>query len=430
MKNIKKIDSEIILRNGKIIDPKNKKSFFGDIFLKNGKISNSNMLSDKAKVIDCSGKIITHGFCDLHTHFREPGGEDKETLKTGSNAAMAGGFTRVCVMPNTNPPIDTPELINFINGKAKNCSINIHPIGAVTKMQKGRNITEMGLMHQEGAVAFSDDGLPIQDGAMMRIALDYARLINVPIINHAEDECLRSDGLMNEGFVSNALGLAGNPDIAESIMVHRDLQLAGLLGSKIHIPHVSTEKSIEQIKVFKKTNKNITVEVAPHHIYFNDKALKSFDTNFKVAPPIRTEQDRLSLIKAIKEGIVDCIATDHAPHCIEDKETTFDLAAFGMIGLESCFGAVNKVLVNQFGLDLEYLIELLTVKPRTIMGFDVDLFNEDKIAELVVLDPIKKWKFKKNDIFSKSINTPFIGENLIGRVIHTISKGYIFSSNY
>ncbi|MAJ33541.1 MAG: dihydroorotase [Candidatus Marinimicrobia bacterium] len=428
MKNIKKIEDELILRNGKIIDPFNKKSFFKDIYIKNGKITNAKNISGKTRIIDCKGKIITHGFCDLRSHFCEPGKEDTENLETGSNAAMAGGFTRVCVMPNTSPPLDNPELINFIIKKAENYPINIHPIGAVTKMLKGKSLAEMSLMYDQGAVAFSDDDLPIQDGAIMRIALDYARLNNVPIINQAEDKYFSLDGQINEGFISNTLGLQGNPDLAESIMIHRDLQLATFLNSKIHIPHVSSIKSIKQIENFKKYNQNITAEVAPHHLYFNDEALLSYDTNLKVRPPIRTEMDRKALIKAVEDKIIDCIATDHTPQRIEEKETTFDLASFGMIGLESCFGAVNKSLVIEGNLKLEQLINLLTINPRKIMGFNSDLLSENKIAELVILDPLKKWTFELGDIFSKSINSPFINQKLIGKVDYTISKGYIFSS--
>ena len=428
MKNIKKIEDKLILRNGKIIDPFNKKSFFKDIYIKNGKITNAKSISGKARIIDCSGKIITHGFCDLRSHFCEPGKEDTENLETGSNAAMAGGFTRVCVMPNTSPPLDNPELINFIIKKAENYPINIHPIGAVTKMLKGKSLAEMSLMYDQGAVAFSDDDLPIQDGAIMRIALDYARLNNVPIINQAEDKYFSLDGQINEGFISNTLGLQGNPDLAESIMIHRDLQLATFLNSKIHIPHVSSIKSIKEIENFKKSNEHITAEVAPHHLYFNDEALLSYDTNLKVRPPIRTEMDRKALIKAVEDKIIDCIATDHTPQRIEEKETTFDLASFGMIGLESCFGAVNKSLVIEGNLKLEQLINLLTINPRKIMGFNSDLLSENKIAELVILDPLKKWTFELGDIFSKSFNSPFINQKLIGKVDYTISKGYIFSS--
>ena len=427
---LKQLRKNLVLKNGTIIDPHHKKTIHGDVWIKDGTIAGVGRFKapKSSETVDCSGKVITHGFCDLHVHFREPGREDKETLQTGSLAAMAGGFTRVCVMPNTNPPLDSPESINFIREKAENCPIHIHPIGAVTKSQDGNDLTEMGLMHQEGAVAFSDDGLPIQDGAMMRIALEYATLVDVPIINHAEDVCLRAEGVMHEGRISTHLGLPGNPDLAESAMVHRDLELAEFTGARLHVPHVSSAKAVHHIREMKQKNKNVTAEVTPHHLFFNDDALTSFNTHLKVAPPIRTEKDRKALIQAVTEGTIDCIATDHAPHTIEDKETTFDLASFGMIGLESCFGAVYKVLVDQEGLQLEDVIALLTAKPRAIMGFDPDLFTLGRAAEINVIDADKEWTFEREHVRSRSINSPFYGESLKGKVKLTISCGRIFSN--
>ena len=427
---LKQLGKNLVLKNGTIIDPHHKKTIHGDVWIKDGTIAGVGRFKapKSSETVDCSGKVITHGFCDLHVHFREPGREDKETLQTGSLAAMAGGFTRVCVMPNTNPPLDSPESINFIREKAENCPIHIHPIGAVTKSQDGNDLTEMGLMHQEGAVAFSDDGLPIQDGAMMRIALEYATLVDVPIINHAEDVCLRAEGVMHEGRISTHLGLPGNPDLAESAMVHRDLELAEFTGARLHVPHVSSAKAVHHIREMKQKNKNVTAEVTPHHLFFNDDALTSFNTHLKVAPPIRTEEDRRALIQAVKEGTIDCIATDHAPHAIEDKETTFDLASFGMIGLESCFGAVHKVLMDQEGLQLEDVIALLTAKPRAIMGFDPDLFTLGRAAEINVIDADKEWTFEREHVRSRSINSPFYGEPLKGKVELTISCGRIFSN--
>ena len=427
---LKRLGKNLVLKNGTIIDPHHKKTIHGDVWIKNGTIAGVGGFKapKSSETVDCSGKVITHGFCDLHVHFREPGREDKETLQTGSLAAMAGGFTRVCVMPNTNPPLDSPESINFIREKADDCPIHIHPIGAVTKSQDGNDLTEMGLMYQEGAVAFSDDGLPIQDGAMMRIALEYATLMDVPIINHAEDVCLRAEGVMHEGRVSTHLGLPGNPDLAESAMVHRDLELAEFTGARLHVPHVSSAKAVHHIREMKQKNKNVTAEVTPHHLFFNDDALTSFNTHLKVAPPIRTEEDRRALIQAVREGTIDCIATDHAPHTIEDKETTFDLASFGMIGLESCFGAVHKVLMDQEGLQLEDVIALLTAKPRAIMGFDPDLFTLGRAAEINVIDADKEWTFEREHVRSRSINSPFYGEPLKGKVELTISCGRIFSN--
>ena len=295
----------------------------------------------------------------------------------------------------------------------------------VTKSQNGNDLTEMGLMHNEGAVAFSDDGLPIQNGAMMRIALEYATMIDVPVINHAEDECLRAEGLMHEGRVSTQLGLPGNPDLAESAMVYRDLELAEFTGARLHIPHVSSMKAVQHIREMKSKNEKVTAEVTPHHLFFNDEALTSYNTNLKVAPPIRTESDRKALIDALKDGTIDCIATDHAPHTIEDKETTFDLASFGMIGLESCFGAINKVLVHDEGFELGSVVKLLTSNPRAIMGFEQDLFSEGTNAEITILDPDVEWTFEKVHVQSRSINSPYYGEILKGKVEYTISCGQI-----
>lgn len=426
--SIKKLNSRVALQNGSLLDPCSGKIYFGDILIEDGRISQIGKISFEGEVekIDCTGKVVTHGFCDLHVHFREPGREDKETLETGTIAALAGGFTRVCVMPNTNPPLDTPEAISSVAKKAENLPVYIHPIGAITKNQSGDDITEMGLMKREGAVAFSDDGLPVQDGSMMRTALEYSNLVQLPIINHAEDECLRSNGLMNDGVVSSQLGLDGNLDLAESIMIHRDLELASYTKARLHIPHVSSSKSLEHIRKVKLRNQKITAEVTPHHLYFNEEALRDFNTNLKVAPPIRTEADRMSLINAVKDGTIDCIATDHAPHTIEDKETTFDLASFGMIGLESCFGAVNKVLIKENGMSLLEVIKLLTTKPRTIMGFENDLFKIGAEVELTVLDPDLEYVFKKENIKSRSINSPYLGETMIGKINYTISKNMVY----
>ena len=381
----------------------------------------SKIKDNDATKINCKGLVITHGFCDLHVHFREPGQEHKETLKTGSLAALAGGFTRVCVMPNTTPPLDSPESIKFITDKSANCPIFIHPIGAVSKSQKGEELTEVQGMVKEGAVAISDDGLPIADSQVMRLALEYASMFNIPVINHAEDECLRNDGVMNEGEASTRLGLSGNPSLSESIMIQRDLELANLIKTKIHVPHVSSSSGVSNIKRMKKNNSKISAEVTPHHLYFNDNALSGYNTNFKVAPPIRTEKDRKALIKGLKDGTIDCIATDHAPHTTEEKEASFDMAPFGMIGLESCFGVVNKVL----DLPLKEIIKLLTINPRNIMNFNSNLFKKGALAEITIIDPDHEWIFSEENIYSKSKNSPFIGEKLKGKIHYTLSKGFL-----
>ncbi len=424
----KQLPKSVKITNCTILDPFAEKEFAGEILLKNGKINDvgKSISADGVDELDANGAVVTHGFCDIHAHFREPGREDKETLVTGSRAALAGGFTTVCVMPNTNPPLDSPESIRFIAEKAEDLSIQLYPIGAVTVGQNGKEMTEMGEMVKAGAVAFSDDGIPIIDGEVMRLALEYSTQFDVPIINHAEDVDLRGSGQMNEGRWSTRLGLAGIPDVSESIMVERDLQVAGFTGGRIHVPHVSTEKSVRAIRRAKENGVNISAEVTPHHLYFDDSALQTYDTNLKVAPPIRSEVDRDAMIDAISDGTVDCIATDHAPHTVEEKESPFEYAPCGMIGLESAFGAVWKMLSDK-KMSLLDVVRKLTVMPRQIIGFDSDLFAKGAEAELVFLNPDQEWTFGLEHIRSKSRNSPFVGETLKGQVVSVVSRGQIIS---
>ena len=424
----KQLPKSVKITNCTILDPFAEKEFAGEILLKNGKINDvgKSISADGVDELDANGAVVTHGFCDIHAHFREPGREDKETLVTGSRAALAGGFTTVCVMPNTNPPLDSPESIRFIAEKAEDLPIQLYPIGAVTVGQNGKEMTEMGEMVKAGAVAFSDDGIPITDGEVMRLALEYSTQFDVPIINHAEDVDLRGSGQMNEGRWSTRLGLAGIPDISESIMVERDLQVAGFTGGRIHVPHVSTEKSVHAIRRAKENGVNISAEVTPHHLYFDDSALQTYDTNLKVAPPIRSEADRDAMIGAISDGTVDCIATDHAPHTVEEKESPFEYAPCGMIGLESAFGAVWKMLSDK-KMSLLDVVRKLTVMPRQIIGFDSDLFAKGAEAELVFLNPDQEWTFGLEHIRSKSRNSPFVGETLKGQVVSVVSRGQIIS---
>ncbi len=426
-KNLRKV----LLKSGRIIDPFSKKTFKGDILIENGKISKiGSSIPFRGKgydIIDCKGLVVTHGFCDIHVHFREPGREDKETLETGANAAIAGGFTQVCTMANTNPVIDSPEHIHYVVSKSEKLPVDIFPIGAVSKNQEGKDLTEMLLMQKNGAVAFSDDGLPIQNAQFMKLALTYSKMLNVPIMNHAEDIFLRNDGVMNASTTSNNLGLKGNSSLAEAVMVYRDLILATSMNCKLHLLHLSTKESVDLLKQFKSKKNLISSEVSPHHLYFVDEDIENFNTNLKVGPPIRGKADRKALIEAIKSGLIDCIATDHAPHTIEDKETTFNDAEFGMIGLESCFGVVNKVLVKENGMSLKSLIEKLTVNPRKVMNLDANLFVEGKHAQITIFDPNEKWVFEDKHIQSKSSNSPFLGKELTGKIKYILSKNQIFS---
>ena len=425
--NTSKLKKNQILINGTVLDPFNQTEKKADIHLENGKIKQIGKISapKNSEVLDCKNLVITHGFFDAHVHFREPGEEDKEDLNSGSLAALAGGFTGVCAMPNTKPPIDSPELTRYILDRSEECPINIFPIGAVTKAQEGKEITEMGAMIGEGAIAFSDDGLPISNAKVMQNALEYSSMFDIPIINHAEDECLKGDGVMHMGKVSTNLGLPSSPGITESSMVHRDLEIAVHVGARLHVPHVSSARSVEHIKALKKKSEKISAEVTAHHLFFTDEDLMSYNTNLKVAPPIRSKKDKKTLIAALKSGIIDCIATDHAPHTIEEKEGTFDIAPFGMIGLESCFGAVNKIMVHDNNMKLTSLVKRLTVNPRRIMGINQDLFKFGSNAEIAIFDPDLEWIFSNDNIFSKSHNSPFINQKLKGKIKATIVKGHI-----
>ena len=424
--NYNKINGYILLKNGKIYDSFLSLNKAADILIKDGIIYKiKNKISEKSnyKIIDCKDKIITNGFIDLHSHFREPGFESKETIETGSNAAFYGGYTRICTMPNTDPVIDTPELVTHLINRAKSLPIYIHPIGAITKGQKGKELAEIGGMVESGAVAISDDGIPLNNSYLLRAALEYSKKFNIPVINHAEDSFLVNEGLMHEGKKSLKLGLSGNPDISETTMIFRDLSIAEYVKGRIHIPHVSSYKSLKIIDQFKKSGLNVTAEVTPHHLCLTDEILNEFNTDAKVSPPIRSKKHKDALIKAIQTGVLDCIATDHAPHSIEDKEKDFKNSSCGMIGLESAFGLVNKNLSDK--MKIESIIDLFTVKPAKIINLNPHLIQEGSLAELNVINPNYKWIFNENYIQSKSKNTPIIGKELMGKALITINKGYI-----
>ena len=423
IKGDKILNGKWLLKGGKIYDPFKDKYLNGDILINNGKFEaliKDNKVAKDVKVLDCSNKLITHAFIDLHAHFREPGREDKETLESGCLSALYGGYTTVCLMPNTEPPIDTPELIKFIVDKTSDYPVDILPIGAISKGQSGKELTEVGLMVKEGAVAISDDGIPVEDSRIMRYALEYSKMFDIPVINHAEDVFLRENTVMNESLESTKLGLEGSPYITESIMVSRDLMINEYVNSRLHVPHVSTKESVEIIRRYKKSHDTISAEVTPHHIYFNDSALSSFNSNLKVAPPIRSEEHRLSLIEALRDGTIDCIATDHAPHNIEEKENDFVHASCGMIGLETAFSSSYSAL-NKKKFSIEKIISLFTSGPCKVMNIEKIFLEKGNSAEIVVIDLDKKWKVSKDDFKSKSSNSGFINETLDSRVIYTIS---------
>ena len=426
---INKSNQSILLKGGLIYDPYNNKKIKGSILIKNGIINKAGEINptNKMKRVNCKGKIIAPGFIDIHAHFREPGREDKETLATGSLAAFSGGFTRVCVMPNTDPPLDSPESIRFIIEKTVDLPIKIFPIGAITVNQEGAEMTEIGEMVAAGAVAISDDGLPVQNGQVLRYALEYAQKYSVPVINHAEDIHLRNAGVMNESSLSTRLGLPGNPDISESVMVHRDLEIADYCAGRIHVPHVSSRRSVDLIRRYKKMGVNVTAEVTPHHIGLTEENVLDYKTYSKVAPPLRKHSDRQALINGLKDGTIDCIATDHAPHTIEEKEMDFIHAPCGMIGLESAFGLSHTIL-TQAGVPSEQVIQWFTKGHASVMGWESTSFAVDKPAEIAIIDPNKKWEFRESDIQSRSINSPMLGMEFTGKVVGVISSKYSFGT--
>ncbi len=424
---IAKLSGTVLLKGGKIYDPYADKTQRASILIQNGFIKKIGQVKSlkSAKIIDCSGKMITPGFIDLHAHFREPGREDKETLETGAVAAMAGGFTRVCIMPNTEPPLDNPESIRFIIEKSADLPITIHPIGTITLGQKGKELAEIGEMVAAGAVAVSDDGLPVQNGQVFRYALEYAQKYNIPVINHAEDIPLRNEGVMNESAFSTRLGLPGNPDISESVMVFRDLELAEYTGGSIHIPHVSTKRSVDLIRRYKSKGIKVTAEVTPHHLGLTQEVLHEYDTHAKVAPPLRTRADNQALIEGLLDGTIDCIATDHAPHTIEEKEMDFFHAPCGMIGLESAF-ALSHTVLKQAGASTEQVIQWFTKNPAQIMGFSLHGIEENHPANLNIIDPDEEWEFKTEHIHSRSKNSPMLGMTFKGRIQQTIYGKHSF----
>ena len=424
---IKKIKGFILIKNGKIYDPFIKLNKTADILIENNKIIE---ISKKIKsnssytIIDASKKIVTNGFVDLHAHFREPGYEYKENLKSGSKSAFYGGFTRVCCMPNTNPVIDSPELINFINKKSEELPIYVYPIGSITKNQDGKEMSEIGEMVNAGAVAISDDGIPVKNSQILRMALEYSKIFNIPVINHAEDNFLVNEGIMNEGKISLKLGLPGNPNISESTMVFRDLSIAKYVSGKIHIPHISTANSVEVIKLFKEKGVDITCEITPHHLCLNDEILLNYNTNSKVAPPIRSKKNQKILLDAVKSGLIDCIATDHAPHSIEDKEIDICNAACGMIGFETAFAIVFSKLSKE-SMPVNSIIDLFSFNPSKIIGIKPNSIKEGNEPEINIIDLNKDWIFSEKHIQSKSKNTPLLGKKLTSKIEYTIKKGFI-----
>lgn len=423
-------EKKILIKGGRVWDLKERESKNFDILIEGKRISRIEDLIPKEEadiLIDVRGLDIFPGFIDVHAHFREPGFEHKEDLETGVESAIRGGFTTVFVMPNTDPPLDDATKISYIRkrgeliGKAK-----IYPIGTVTKGRKGEELSEMFEMRESGAIAFSDDGKWISNSSIMRRALELTKSLKAPIISHAEDESL-ARGFAHEGLNSYILGIKGSPRESEDIAVFRDCLLASLTGGFLHIAHLSSFRSVEIVDNFKSQGVRVTSEVTPHHLTFNDEVLKTFDPNYKVTPPIREEVDRRALISGLKEGVIDCISTDHAPHAEYEKKSDFIEAPSGIISIQWAFAQLYTFLVLKEELDIFTILDSMTWKPRKIFKInEAGLIEVGGIADLCIVDLKKDWILDEKKIKSKSRNTPLIGEKLRGYVLYTLVEGKVF----
>lgn len=420
---------KIILRQVTIIHPEQKLNNKNDLLIENGVIKKiGNLIEEDHKtseVFEFENKICSPGLFDMHVHLREPGREDEETIETGCNSAANGGFTGIACMPNTNPDIDSAEIIRFIKEKAEEHLVNVYPVAAATLNRKGEALAPLYELFEAGAVAFSDDGNTIKNAGILRNVLEYSRNFQTPVIEHCEDESL-ADGVMNEGINSTLLGLPGIPKVAEDLVVARDIMMAELTGGKIHIAHISSKESVELLRQAKKRGLKITAEVTPHHFTLTDDMLKTYDTNYKMNPPLRTREDVDAMIEGLKDGTIDCIASDHAPHSIEEKEMEFIYAPNGIIGLETQIGLAISELVNKKHLTIFQLIEKLAINPRKILNLPIPLIKEGEKANLTIINPDLIWTVDISKQKSKSKNSPFDKRLLTGKSIAVINKNKMF----
>jgi dihydroorotase len=419
---------KLLIANGYVIDPAQQMNAGRNVLIDEGRVvgllDRSEPAPEDAHVLDATGLIVAPGFIDLHTHLREPGHEYKETIATGAAAAVAGGWASVCAMPNTDPVNDTPAVTRFIieQGQAANLA-NVFPIGAVTKGSGGKELAEMGEMKNAGIVAVSDDGRPVPTSAMMRRALEYARGFDLTVVDHCQDHSLSAGGVMHEGRWSLILGLRGMPAAAEDVDVVRDCVLARLTGAKVHIAHVSTRGALEAVRQAKNDGLPVTCEVTPHHWTLTDEAVQEYDTNTKMSPPLRSREHVDAVLAAMKDGTIDAIATDHAPHHADEKALEFDQAPFGITGLETAVGLAFDLVHNGL-IDLERVVQMCSTNPARIFGLaDRGSLKANAHADLTILDPQLEWVFDVNRSKSKSRNTPFHGRTIHGAAVATIVGG-------
>jgi len=425
--------TRIIIKNGTIIDPGNGREEKSDLLLENGLVKSigGKAPAKGAQVIEAKGMMVCPGLIDMHVHLREPGDEHKETIRSGTSAAAAGGVTSLACMPNTQPALDNAGMVDFVLSKAKlEGVVNVFPVAAITKERQGKELTEIGGLKRVGVGAISDDGDGVMDAGLQRRALQYARMFDMPILTHAEDKNLSGSGVMHEGYWSTRLGLAGIPAAAEEVMVARDIILAEETGGILHISHASTAGTIELVRQAKKRGlASLTCETAPHYFSLDDSSLESYDTNYKMSPPLRSADDVKAIIAGIADGTVDAIATDHAPHSINDKAVEFDNAAKGIIGLETMLGLANSILVEQAKIPLAKVLSLMTVNPAAILRLKKGNLAPGQDADVMIFDPREAWTVDAGEFHGKSVNSPFIGMKLRGRVKHTVCGGKLVYSN-
>jgi len=421
----------ILIKGGRIIDPSQGIDEKGNILIENGTIKSYPKTTKKFEqdndvtIINAKGKVVAPGLVDIHVHLREPGFEHKETIKSGCESAAAGGFTTIVCMPNTNPVNDNASVTEYILLKARTEGIvNVFPIGAITKGEMGETLAQIGEMYEAGCVGVSDDGMPVMNSKVMRHAMEYVQAFDIPVISHAEDKDLSGVGVMNEGDVSTQLGLAGIPCASEDVMVSRDITVAELTGARLHICHVSTAGSVRLIRAAKKRGVKVTAEVTPHHFILTDEAVNEYDTNAKMNPPLRGKKDREAVIEGLKDGTLDAIATDHAPHSEDEKKVEFDIAPFGIVGLETAL-SLSLNLVEDGVLTLNQVISKLTDAPSDILNLGKGTLKVGSAADVVIFDPGKEITVDRNNFHSKSKNSPFDGWKLKGAVNYTIVNGNI-----
>jgi dihydroorotase len=422
---------DMLLHNGRVISPETKTDEVLDVLILDGVITDVGRSLTKKKsveTLDLRGKLVVPGFLDMHVHLREPGYEHKETIETGCAAAAAGGFTGVCCMPNTNPPIDNESIVRFVKRQASAIMgglVDVFPIAAVTKGREGKELAPMGELHEAGAVAFSDDGSPVASAEVMRRALEYAKMFDTPIIQHAEELSLTKGGAMNEGIVSTSIGMPGMPPIAEELIVGRDIALLGYIGGRYHVAHVSTAGSLDLIRKAKAKGVLVTCEVTPHHFTLTDEAVRGFDTNTKVNPPLRAREDIEALKVGLRDGTIDAIASDHAPHSFDEKQVEFISAPFGIVGLETAVALAITELVAANALTWFQLVDKFAVAPRHILDLPVPRIQPQEKANVTLLDPELEWVVDSNRFKSKSRNSPFHGRRLTGKAVGIINKGIL-----